>query len=178
MKNQPMANKSNPDPNNQPVKKVNTPGNNNIQVKNQKNSKGVVVQEEEIKPPPPKIKNLERYIHITTYNDSETMKTLKELFESLNKDAFKLKSVKEIYTKTLTPEEQSDNDIDYISGFQILDSSIRITVLEGKSGKAMKLAKESLPKINLNSATKKVFSDSKILFDTRLYSKFNLWILI
>jgi hypothetical protein len=127
-----------------------------------------------IKPPTPKPKNLERFIYITTYYDSETMKILKELFESINQQAFNFKSVKETYTRTLTLEEQENNEIDYISGFQIIDGSIRITIIEGISGKAMKKVKEKLPKLKLNDDNQKVFSDRRILFNQRIYSKFNL----
>jgi hypothetical protein len=102
------------------------------------------------------------------------MKILKELFESINKEAFKLKSVKEIYTKVLTGQELEDSQIDYISGFQVIDNNLRITILEGITEKAMNLIKERLPKLDMNSDKKKIFSNSKILFDKRIYSNFNL----
>jgi hypothetical protein len=85
-----------------------------------------------------------------------------------------LKSVKETYTRTLSPEELDDNETDYISGFQIIDTNLRITILEGITGKAMNLIKEKLPKLELNSEKKKIFSNSKILFNKRIYSDFNL----
>jgi len=102
------------------------------------------------------------------------MKILKELFETINKEAFKLKSVKEIYTRTLSPEELDDNNIDFISGFQVIDQNLRITILEGITGQAISLIKEKLPKLELNTDKKKIFSNSKILFDKRIYSNFNL----
>jgi hypothetical protein len=102
------------------------------------------------------------------------MKILKELFETINKEAFKLKSVKEIYTRTLSQEELDDNNIDYISGFQVIDHNLRITILEGITGKAMSLIKQKLPKLELNTDKKKIFSNSKILFNKRIYSNFNL----
>jgi hypothetical protein len=163
---------SKPEENKQPVVQKDAKGN---PIKGKVDPKAVQpVQIEEVKPPPPKEKNLERFIYVTTYNDSDTMKILKELFENINKDAFNLKSVKETYTKTLSLNEQNDNLIDYISGFQLIDSNIRITILEGIAGKGMKKVKEALPKLKLNDNLNKVFSDSRILFDTRIYSKFNL----
>jgi hypothetical protein len=147
------------------------PGNKNLP----KNAKGQpIIIEEEVKPPPPKEKNLERFIYITTYEDIETMKILKELFENINREALNFKSVKEIYTQTLTPEQQDDNLLDFISGFQIIDTNLRITVIEGRGDKAMQIVKQRLPKVDLNSKLKKVFANSKILFDKRFYSKFNL----
>jgi hypothetical protein len=78
------------------------------------------------------------------------IKVLKEIFETVNTKAFSLKSVKEIYTKNLSIEEQNNLDIDYISGVQIIDSSYRITIIEGITEKGIKLIKERLPKLDVN----------------------------
>ena len=78
------------------------------------------------------------------------MKILKEIFETINTKAFNLKSVKEIYTKNLSIEEQNNLDIDYISGVQIIDSSYRITIIEGITEKGIKYVKEKLPKLDVN----------------------------
>ena len=131
-------------------------------------------EEEPQGPPPEKPYNLERFIYITTYYDGNVMKALKELFEDINKNAFNLKSVKEIYTRGLSEEERDNNEIDYISGFQIIDKVLRITILEGITGKAIKKVKEKLPKLQMNSKTIMLFSDSKVLFNKRIYSKFDL----
>ena len=119
-------------------------------------------------------KNLERFIHITTYSDKETMKKLKMLFEEINKSAFGLHSVNEIYIKELTESERNNNEIDFISGFQILDKNIRITIIEGITGKGIKKVKEAFPRYQMNNNKFKIFCDSNILFNKRVYSKFNL----
>ena len=131
-------------------------------------------EEEPQGPPPEKTLNLERFIYVTNYLDSSFMQTLKELFEEINQSAFNLKSVKEIYTKDLTEEERDNNEIDYISGFQLIDKNIRITILEGITGKAMSKIKENLPKTQMNNKNYMVFADSGVLFNKRLYSKFDL----
>ena len=131
-------------------------------------------EEEPPKPPPEKHYNLERFIYITTYLDSNFMKIIKQLFEDINQQAFKLRSVKEIYTRGLTEEERDNNEIDYISGFQIIDKTIRITIIEGITGMAMKKVKESLPKNQMNTKNLMIFADSNVLFNKRLYSKFDL----
>lgn len=150
----------------------NRSGINNMKIN--KVGKEAPIVEEEVKPPPVKEKVIERFIYVTTYNDYEAMKIIKELFEQINRNAFDFKSQKEVYTALLTPEQQDDNSIDYISGFQVLDANLRITIIEGLSQKSMKLVKERLPKLEINNETKKIFCNSKILFDTRSYSKFNL----
>ena len=131
-------------------------------------------EEEPQGPPPEKPLNLERFIYVTTYLDSNFISNLKQLFEEINQEAFNLKSVKEIYTKGLTEEERDNNEIDYISGFQLIDRNIRITILEGITGKAMKKIKEKLPKTQMNTKNYMVFADSNVLFNKRLYSKFDL----
>ena len=49
------------------------------------------------------------------------MTTLKKLFEEINQNAFNPKSEKEVFTRDLTEEEQDNNEIDYISGFQLIE---------------------------------------------------------
>ena len=131
-------------------------------------------EEEPQGPPPEKPLNLERFIYITEYLDRNFMQTLKQLFEEINQSAFQLRSVKEIYTRGLTEEERDNNEIDYISGFQIIDKNIRITIIEGITGKAIKKVKDSLPKTQMNTKNLMIFADSNVLFNKRLYSKFDL----
>lgn len=132
-------------------------------------------EEEKIEEPPKeKPKNLERFIYISTYNDSNLMSILKQLFEEINQNAFNLVSPKEVYTRNLSDIEKDSNEIDYISGFQLIDKNLRITILEGVTGQGMKKVKEYLPRTQLNSEDLKIFCDSNILFDNRIYSKFGL----
>ena len=131
-------------------------------------------EEEPQAPPPEKPFNLERFICVTTYYDNNFMQTLKKLFEEINQTAFNLRSVKEIYTRELTEEERDNNEIDYISGFQIIDKSIRITILEGITGMGIKKVKEAIPKNQMNTKNNLIFADTKVLFNKRLYSKFDL----
>ena len=89
----------------------------NEKVKDKKVKKKEEKEEEEKieEPPKVKIKNLERFIYISTYDDSKLMSTLKQLFEEINQKAFNLVSPKEVYTRNLTDEEKDNNEIDYIS---------------------------------------------------------------
>ena len=139
-----------------------------------KNKKEEEEEEEVPLPPPEKPANLERFIYVTTYYDNAAMQKIKELFEEINQKAFQLRSVKEIYTRNLTDEERDNNEIDYISGFQLLDKNIRITIIEGITEKGMAIVKEKLPKYQMNSNTFMVFADKNVLFNKRIYSKFDL----
>lgn len=139
-----------------------------------KSKTNTVENEEEEPPKKENPTNIERYIYISTYHDIKLMETLKHLFEEINQAAFNLKSPSEINTFDLTDEQKDNNEIDYISGFQILDTEIRITIIEGISNLAMKKVKSALPKTQLNTKTLKIFSDSNILYNKRIYSKFGL----
>ena len=130
--------------------------------------------ENENKIPIPQPKNIERYIYISTYLDVELMSNLKLIFEEINQKAFNFASPREIYTYNLTQEEQNNNSLDYISGFQVTDGNLRLSIIEGITGKGMQRVKEILPKIKMNDNRIKILTNAEILFDTRIYSKFNL----
>ena len=119
-------------------------------------------------------RNIERFIYITNYSEINSVKIINQLFEDINSSAFNLSTKNDIISKTLSEEEQNNNEIDYISGFQILDNKLRITIIEGITGKSMEKVKNSLPKTQMNSEDFKIFSDKNILYDKRIYSKFNL----
>ena len=118
--------------------------------------------------------NITRFIYVTHYTDSYAVNTMKCLFEEINQCAFNLRSAKEIYARELSQSEQNDNDIDYISGFQLIDNNIRVTIIEGIAQGAMKLVRERLPKTQMNTPSFKVLSDVNVLFNKRIYSAFGL----
>jgi len=152
-----------------------TPG--DKKTKTNPKDKNAKQEEEEVVQPQPiveKPKNLERFIYVTTYWDEDAMTKIRGLFEEINQSAFQLRSVKEIYTRDLTDEEKDNNEIDYISGVQLLDKNLRITIIEGITGKGIQKVKDQLPKYQMNTKTFMVFSDNRILFNKRMYSKFNL----
>ena len=144
------------------------------QLKPNDKSKGTVVEEEEKVEPPEKEKNLERFIYVTTYDDSNFMEKIRPLFEEINQKAFNLRSPKEIYTYGLSEEERDNNEVDYISGFQIIDNERRLTIIEGITGQGIQKIKDSFPKTQMNNDTFMVFSDKNILFNKRIYSLFDL----
>ena len=119
-------------------------------------------------------KNLERFIYVTTYDDTNFMEKIKVLFEEINQKAFNLRSPKEIYTYGLSPEERDNNEIDYISGLQIIDKEQRLTIIEGITGQGIKKIKDAFPKNQMNDKVHMVFADSNILFNKRIYSLFDL----
>ena len=141
---------------------------------NEKSKSNIENEEEKISSEIEKEKNLERFIYYTTYNDINFLEKINPLFEEINQKAFNLRSPKEIYTYELSSEDRDNNEIDYISGFQIIDKISRLTIIEGITEKSIKKVKEAFPKTQMNSKTLMIFSDSNILFNKRLYSIFDL----
>ena len=131
-------------------------------------------EDKEVIMPKENPKNIERFIHLTNYSDINSVKTLNQLFQDINSSAFNLTSKNDIISKELTEEEQNNNEIDYISGIQIMDNELRLTIIEGITSKAMIKVKSSFPITQMNDKNHMIFSDCSILFDKRLYSKFNL----
>ena len=118
--------------------------------------------------------NIERFIYITKYSDFNSVKIINQLFQDINSKAFNLESKNDIISKELTEEEQNNNDIDYISGIQIMDNKLRLYIIEGITGKSILKVKNALPKTQMNDKNFMIFSDNSILFNKRLYSKFYL----
>ena len=146
----------------------------NVKNKNKMPEEKEKEKSEDISSEKPKIKNLERFIYITTYDDSKFMSDLKKLFEEINHKAFNLVSPKEIYSRELEEAEKNNNEIDYISGFQLIDNNMRITIIEGVTGRGIKIIKDNLPRKSMNTEKYKIFCDSNVLFDQRIYSEFGL----
>ena len=151
-----------------------TSNNKDKKSKDKQSNKEEEKQEKENIPQTQNIKNIERYIYITNFSDYNSIKMINHLFEDINSVAFNLSSKSDIISKILTEEEQNSNEIDYISGFQIIDRKIRFTLIEGITGKGIQKVKNALPKEQMNNQNFKIFSNSEILFDKRIYSKFNL----
>ncbi len=166
--------KKNKNDNEEKNNKTNNKSNNN----NKSKAKLTEKKEEEeniLLTPKEKPKNIERYIYITRYSDSDSFKIINQLFKDINTAAFNMTEAdNNLVSKILTEEEQNNNEIDYISGFQIIDNKIRFTIIEGITGKSMLKVKKSLPKLQMNNKVIKIFSNDTILFTERKYAKFNL----
>ena len=77
-------------------------------------------------------------------------------------------------TKALNQDEKKNRDLDYISGFEIIDNEFRLFVLEGVSTGGMKKLAEALPRNDPNSERFKILKNPDIKFKERIYTEFNV----
>ena len=76
----------------------------------------------------------ERIIIIVPYSAIDTVKSVESAFEQINLNNLKLESAKYLNTKELTEEERADRTLDYLGGFEIMDSEFRMFIIEGLGG--------------------------------------------
>lgn len=78
-------------------------------------------------------------------------------------------------TKVLTEEEKKDRLLDYLGGFSLIDSEMRLFVIEGLGGRGNSIAQ--FYKINEltrpNDKKFKMLYNPNIKFKDRLYQEFN-----
>jgi len=62
-------------------------------------------------------------------------------FEKVNLELLKLDSVIYLNTKELSEEEKRDRSLDYLGGFELIDSEMRMLVVEGIGGEGNSIDK-------------------------------------
>ena len=96
-------------------------------------------------------------------------------------------------TYSLSESEKKNENLDFVSGFEIIDSEFRMFFFEGLSDKAMKMFKfillilsrlnfyfnlfsfdEKIPRTQANSETFKIMKNFEIKFKERIYTDFNV----
>jgi len=122
--------------------------------------------EEEVKPPPPKDKNLERFIYVTHYNDVESMKTLKELFENVIYSDVGRKLFRHYLTKELSEEH-----LDFWTETEIYKRSTSQAQLITRANEifATFIAIESRKEVNLPHSIRQQISEA--ISSNKIHSK-------
>jgi len=120
-----------------------------------------------------------RLVVILDVKNAEICRRILDCIQERNLEATKLTGtpncVKVLQNRDLTEDEQADLSFDFLSGFIIMDSEVRIIVLEGlREGEAWKALKDILPREKANEAKFKIFAHDDIGFPYRLYGSFSL----
>lgn len=76
----------------------------------------------------------ERMIIIIPYKAPDTVKRIKSSFERINMELLKLENATYLNTKELSQQEREDRTFDYLGGFEIIDSEMRLFIIEGLGG--------------------------------------------
>lgn len=77
----------------------------------------------------------ERMIIIVPYKAPESVKLIEAMYERINLTGLNLENSRYLNTKEFTEEERADRTLDFLGGFEIMDSEFRMFVIEGLGGR-------------------------------------------
>lgn len=69
------------------------------------------------------------------YKAAESVKLIEAIYERINLTGLNLENSRYLNTKEFTEEERADRMLDFIGGFEIMDSEFRMFILEGLGGR-------------------------------------------
>jgi hypothetical protein len=73
-------------------------------------------------------------IIIIPYRSPETVTQIEQSFERINMKGLGFDNVRYLNTKEFTEEEKKNRKLDFIGGFELMDSENRIYIIEGLGG--------------------------------------------
>lgn len=96
-------------------------------------------------------------------------------FERVNLELLNLDSVIYLNTKELTEDEKNDRTLDYLGGFELMDSEMRLLLIEGIGGENNSIDKfyKANERERPNDKKLKMIYNPDIKFKNRLYQDFN-----
>jgi len=71
---------------------------------------------------------------IMPYKSPEAVKLIEETFESINLEGLGLETARYLNTKELSEEDKENRSLDFLGGFEIMDSEFRMFIIEGLGG--------------------------------------------
>ena len=71
---------------------------------------------------------------IVPYKAPEAVKAIQSSFERINLQGLNLSNARYLNTKELSEEERKDRTLEYLGGFELMDSEFRMFVIEGLGG--------------------------------------------
>ena len=110
------------------------------------------------------------------YKSPDLLKRIQDSIDQVNMECLGFDSVRYLNTKELSPEERKNRRLDFIGGFELIDSEFRIFIIEGIGGRNRSMDK--FYNLNLrqepNSKKYKLLYNPLIRFKNRLYLDFNV----
>ncbi len=136
----------------------------------------------------PPLPQFERIVFVFPYDHAQKLQKIREIIDSINQAALPGVSLRTYQLSDLemkradmhdanqtSDHESSDIEpLDIVTGFQVVDDSFRLIVIEGIADSGMKLFREKFPRSCANTPDSKTFSDSKVRFTKRMYTSFHV----
>ena len=118
----------------------------------------------------------ERMIVIVPYKSPETVKHIEATFERINLTGLNLENSRYLNTKELSEEERAARDLDFLGGFEIMDSEFRMFIIEGLGGRARGMDQfyRANERTRPNDKKFKMLYNPQVRFKSRMYLDFNV----
>ena len=117
----------------------------------------------------------ERMVIIVPYKSSDKVKAIENAFQNINLDGLNLPNARYLNTFELTEEQKVDRNLDFLGGFELIDSEMRMYVIEGLGGeeKAMNQFYLMNERQHTNDKRFKMIYNPDVKFKNRMYQDFN-----
>ena len=118
----------------------------------------------------------ERMIIVLPYRASESVKLIEEMFETINIEGLGLANARYLNTKELSEDEKRNRSLDFLGGFEIMDSEFRMFVVEGLggAGRAMDKFYRANARTRPNDKKFKMLYNPQVRYKNRIYQDFNV----
>lgn len=118
----------------------------------------------------------ERIIIIVPYKSPEIVKHIEAIFERINLAGLNLENSRYLNTKELSKEERRNRSLDFLGGFEIMDSEFRMFILEGLGGRGhgMEQFYRANERVRPNDKKFKMLYNPQVRFKNRMYLDFNV----
>lgn len=118
----------------------------------------------------------ERAVYVLPYeNSSELLDKILGSIEKINLEGLNLENSKQLNTKEFSEEERNNRKLDFIGGFEIMDSEFRMFVIEGLGGKGHSMDKfyKMNERTQPNQKRLRLLLNPEVRFKNRMYLDFN-----
>ena len=113
-------------------------------------------------------------IIILPYKAPTEVKQIQASFERINLQGLKLDNARYLNTKELTEAERNNRNLDYLGGFELMDSEMRMFIIEGLGGQGHSMEQFYLAneRQRPNDKKFKMLYNPEVRFKNRLYMDF------
>ena len=114
-------------------------------------------------------------IIIVPYKSPDTVKHIEASFERINLQGLNLENARYLNTKELSEEERADRNLEFLGGFEIMDSEFRMFIIEGigGSGRSMDQFYKANERQRPNDKKYKMLYNPEVRYKNRMYLDFN-----
>lgn len=120
----------------------------------------------------------ERAILIIPYKSPEMVRQIESSFERINLEGLGVDNVRYLNTKEFSEEERKNRRLDFLGGFELMDSEMRLYVFEGLGGlgRAMNKFYVDNERQRPNDRKYKLLYNPEVRYKNRIYLDFNVQI--